>query len=233
MSRRERNILLIGFLVIVLLAVAYFFLFLRPLLGNLDERSLERTDKQAQLANLQQQVAELEAVRQNAPEIERQLLELSKRIPTQPEIPTFVVQVEEIADAAGVTQLSIEPGGVESPQGGGEFSVVPVTMTFTGTYEQMQDFLLRTRNLARLVTVRNVTYCRAQPLGVGEVTCPVDEAAAEGETTTVEEIEEELRVQIEAEIYFQPSGVPAGTAPTAPQPATPPEETAGAQTGAG
>ena len=233
MSRRERNILLIGFLLIVLLAVGYYFLFLGPLLNNLDERAQERDDKEAQLANLQQQVAELEAVRQNAPEIERQLLELSKRIPTQPEIPTLVVQIEEIADAAGVTQLSIEPGDVEPPPGGGDFSVMPVTMNFTGTYEEMQDFLLRTRNLARLVTVRSVTYCRAERLGAGEAAgCPEAAAAPTGETTTVDEIESELQVEIEAEVYFQPSDVPAGTAPTAPAlpettTQTPPEEPRG------
>jgi type IV pilus assembly protein PilO len=208
-SRRERNILLIGSPVIVLLAVGYYFLFLGPLLNNLDERAQERTDKEAQLANLQQQVAELEAVRQNAAQIERQLLELSKRIPTQPEIPTLIVQIEAIADAAGVTQLSIEPGDVEPPPGGGDFSVVPVTMSFTGTYEQMQDFLFRMRNLARLVTVRSVTYCRTQPLGAGEAACPVEEAA--GETTTVEEIEAQLQVEIEAEVYFQPSAMPETT----------------------
>ena len=232
MSRRERNILLIGLLVLVLLAVGYYFLFLGPLLNNLNERTQERADKQAQLANVQQQVAELEGVRQNAPEIERQLLELSKRIPTQPEIPTFVVQIEEIADAAGVTQLSIEPGSVESPEGGGDYSVVPITMTFTGTYEQMQDFLLRTRNLARLVTVRQVTYCRTQPLGAGQegAACPA-ETVATGESTTVEGIEADLQVEIEAEVYFQPSGVPAGGAPTAPETTTTPEETAGAEVG--
>jgi type IV pilus assembly protein PilO len=225
-SRRERNILLIGFLILVLLAAGYYFLFLRPLLNTLDERAQERADKQAQLANLQQQVAELEAVRENSAEIERQLLELSKRIPTQPEIPTLVVQVEEIADAAGVTQLSIEPGDVEPPPGGGDFSVVPVTMSFTGTYEQMQDFLLRTRNLARLVTVRSVDYCRADPLGAGGAggECPGVETGT-GETTTVEEIEAQLQVGIQAEVYFQPAGVPAGPAPTAPGTTTPPEET--------
>ena len=232
MSRRERNILLIGFLVILLLAVGYYFLFLGPLLNNLNERAQERDDKEAQLANLQQQVAELEGVRQNAPEIERQLLELSKRIPTQPEIPTFVVQIEEIADAAGVTQLSIEPGQVESPEGGGDYSVVPITMSFTGTYEQMQDFLLRMRNLARLVTVRSVTFCRTQPLGAGEgAACPA-EGAATGETTTVEEVEAELQVEMEAEVYFQPSAGPAGTTPTAPETTTSsPEESAGAEIG--
>ncbi len=234
MTRRDRNVLLIGLMVILLLAVGYYFLFLSPLLNDLSARAQERSDKEAQLANVQQQVAELEAVRQNAPEIERQLLELSKRIPTQPEMPTLVVQIEEIAGAAGVTQLSIEPGSVEPPPGGGEFSVIPVTMSFTGTYEQMQDFLLRTRNLARLITVRSVTYCRTQPLGAGEAACPA-EVATTGETTTVEEIEAMLQVEIEAEVYFQPSDVPAGTPPTAPaapETTTPPEETTGAEIGA-
>src|SRR5918999_4492568 len=160
MNRNNRNILILGSLGIVIVVIGFYFLLLSPLLRSLNEQAQARKDKQAQLEEVQQQVNELEEVRRNSPEIERQLLELSKRVPTQPEIPTFVVQIEEIADAAGVTQLSIEPGAVEPAPGGGDFSVIPVTMSFTGTYEQMQDFLLRTRNLARLVTVRSVTFCR-------------------------------------------------------------------------
>jgi type IV pilus assembly protein PilO len=231
-SRRDRNVLILGLLVIVLLVVGYYFLILSPLLNNLDERAQERSDKEAQLANLQQEVAQLEAIRREAPEIQRQLLELSKRIPTQPEIATLVVQIEEIADASGVTQLRIELGTPGPPPGGGDFSIVPITMTFNGTYEQMQDFLLRTRNLARLVTVTSVTYCRPGTQNVAEeVECPEVEAET-GETTTIVEIEEVLDVEIEAEVYYQPSDVPAGTAPTTPTPPetttpTTPEETTG------
>ena len=235
MSSRDRNILLLGLLVIVLLVVGYYFLFLGPLLNTLNERAQERSDKQAQLSNLQQQVAQLEAVKRNAPETERQLLELSKRIPTQPEIPSFVVQVEEIADDSGVTQLSIEPQDVESPPGGGDFSVVPITMSFEGTYEQMQDFLLRTRNLARLVTVRKVTYCRAQPIGQGQAQCPA-QTTGTGETTNLQSVEEQLRVQIEAQVYFQPSNAQAGATPATPTPpgtTTSPETTSPEATTAG
>jgi type IV pilus assembly protein PilO len=211
-DRRDRNILILGLLVIMLLAVGYYFLLLSPLLNRLDERVRERSDKEAQLANLQQEVAQLEAVKRNAPETERQLLELSKRVPTQPEIPTLVVQIEEIARASGVTQLSIEPGTPGPPPGGGDFSVVPITMSFEGTYEQLQDFLRRTADLARLVTVNGVTY-----------------QEVEEEGTTLAEIEQPLQVEIEAEVYFQPEEVPAGPAPAAP---APPETTAGETTGA-
>ena len=205
MSRNDRNLLILGALAIVLLAVGFYFLLLGPLLGRLEEADQQREERKARLAQLEQEVAELEEVRRNSPEIERQLLELSKRIPTQPEIPTLAVQIEEIARDAGVTQLSLIPGTPTPPPGGGDFTVQPITMSFEGTYEEMQEFLRLADNLARLVTVNEIAY----------------EESGEG-TTAQPEIEQELLVELEAEVYFQPTEVPAGEAPTAP---VPPETT--------
>jgi type IV pilus assembly protein PilO len=223
MNRNDRNILILGILGIVIVVIGYYFLFLSPLLQSLNEQAQAREDKQAQLEEVQQQVNELEEVRRNSPEIERQLLELSKRVPTQPQIPTLVVQVQEIADASGVTQLTVEPGDATAPAGGGDYRVVPVTMQFNGTYDQMQDFLLRTRNLTRLVTVTDVSYCRV-PVIDDEHSCPVEPPdPVEEETTTLAPgVEARLLVELQADIYFQPEDVPSGTETTAP---TPPETT--------
>jgi type IV pilus assembly protein PilO len=221
-TRTNRTILILGLLVVVLVAVGYYILLLNPLLGNLSASAETRDAKEAQLANLRSEVAELEAVQRNAPDIERQLLEYSKRIPTQPHIETLIIQVEEIADDAGVTQLSIQPGTPGPPPGGGDYSRVPITMSFEGTYEQLQFFLENARNLSRLMTVNRVTYCVIEPLG-GETTCPI-ETPTTGETTTVEEVEQMLQVEIEADVYFQPSvepsNIPAGTAPAPPETTT-------------
>ena len=208
MSRNDRNLIILGALAIVLLIVGFYFLLLGPLLTRLDEADQQREDREAQLAQLEQEVAELEEVRRNSPEIERQLLELSKRIPTQPEIPTLTVQIEEIARQSGVTQVSLNPGSPAPPPGGGDYTVQPVTMSFEGTYEELQEFLRLTRNLARLTTVNGVSYQEAEDLEEG--------------TTTQPEIEQMLLVEIEAEVYFQPTEVQSGASPTAP---TPPETT--------
>src|SRR5215212_8480894 len=222
MSRNDRNILIFGILGIVIIVIGFYFLLLSPLLGSLNEQSQAREDKQAQLEQLQQEVNELEEVKRNSPEIERQLLELSKRVPTQPQIPTFVVQVQEIADASGVTQLSVDPEPPTAPAGGGDYQVVPVTMQFNGTYDEMRDFLLRTRNLARLVTVTNVTYCRI-PVFDEEHACPIQPPEPVDENTTLNtDVEAPLLVEIQADVYFQPKGVPSGAETTAP---TPPETT--------
>jgi type IV pilus assembly protein PilO len=223
MNRNDRNILILGILGIVIVVIGFYFLLLSPLLQSLNEQAQAREAKQTQLEEVQQQVNELEEVRRNSPEIERQLLELSKRVPTQPQIPTLVVQVQEIADASGVTQLTVEPGDAAAPAGGGDYRVVPVTMQFNGTYDQMQDFLLRTRNLTRLVTVTDVSYCRV-PVIDDEHSCPVEPPdPVEAETTTLAPgVEARLLVELQADIYFQPEDVPSGTETTAP---TPPETT--------
>jgi type IV pilus assembly protein PilO len=231
MSRNDRNILILGLLGIVIVVIGFYFFLLSPLLQNLNDQAEARDNKQAQLEEVQQQVNELEEVRRNSPEIERQLLELSKRIPTQPQIPTFVVQIEEIADASGVTQLVVEPGDAAAPAGGGDYQTIPVTMQFNGTYDEMQDFLLRTRNLARLVTVTDLSYCREPEPIDEEHSCPVTPPEQPQESTTADlSVEAPLLVEIQADVYFQPEGVPSGVETTAPTPqetTTPAEGTAG------
>jgi len=216
MDRNDRNILILGILILILLAVAYYFLLFSPLRAEYVASYDERTQKEAQRQQLEQTVAQLENIRRNAPTIESQILEVSKRIPEQDEIPTLIVQIEEVAREADVTQIRIEPGDAEAPPGGGDFSRIPITMSFEGTYEQLQEFLLRVRNLARLVTINEVNYEPLDEQGGGGTTG--------GGSTTNRSIENLLTVEIVAEVYVQPAaggGDPAaaGAAPAALPPA--------------
>ena len=206
MDQNDRNILILGILILVVLAIAYYLLLFSPLRQDYLAKYDERTSREVQKQQLEQTSAQLENIRRNSDDIERQILELSKRIPEQAEIPTLVVQIEEVARAGDVTQLRIEPGDPEAPSGGGDFSRIPITMSFEGTYEQLQDFLLRIRNLARLVTINEVNYE------------PVEERRG-GETTVSRDVEDLLTVEIVAEVYVQPAAggdTNAGASPPPP-----------------
>ena len=212
----SRNVILLGVLGLVVLVVAFYFLLLGPLLENLDQQADARDQRQATLAELQAEVARLEEVRRNSPELQRQLLELNKRIPTQPEVETLVVQIEDIGETAGVTQTQIARGDPGPPEGGGDFTVQPITMSFEGTYEELLEFLRLADDLVRLMAVNNVAY----------------QVAEEG-TTAAPDVEQNLVVEIDAEVYYQPTDVPEGTAPVAPaapetSPETSPETTTAA-----
>ena len=216
MDQNDRNILILGILILVVLAIAYYFLLFSPLRQDYLAKYDERTRREAQKQQLEQTAAQLENIRRNSDDVERQILELSKRIPEQAEIPTLVVQIEEVAQAADVTQLTIEPGDPQAPLGGGDFSRIPITMSFEGTYEQLQDFLLRVRNLARLVTINEVNYE------------PVEERVG-GETTVSRDVEDLLTVELVAEVYVQP----AAGGDTAGAGAAPPPAPAGKAKGGG
>ena len=209
MDRSDRNILILGILVLLLLAVGYYLLLFSPLRQQYLAAYDQRTQKEQQRAQLEQSVAELENVRRNAPQIERNILEYSKRLPEQDEIPTLLVQIEQIAEGAGATQLVITPGDPGASAGGataaapaaadGDFLRIPLTMSFEGTYLEMQDFLFRLKNLSRLVTVNETTW---------------EELEEEGGDTTVAGTEELLTVEIQAETYVQPAA--GSTSPSAP-----------------
>jgi len=203
--RNDRNILILGIIVLILLTVGYYFLLFGPLRQEYLDVYEQRAQKEDQRAELEREVAALENIRRNSADAERQVLEISKRIPEQDEIPTLLVQIEEIAEGANVTQLLIEPGDPEAPPGGGDFSRIPLTMSFEGTYAQMQEFLYRLRNLARLVTVNEVTFCRPPPRGP-DANCAV-EGAGRGGGTTVARSDDNLKltVEIQAETYVQPA----------------------------
>lgn len=205
MERQQRNLLILGVLLLVLMVVGFYVFLLGPLREDLAERREEREAKQAQLEQLESEVARLEEIQSRAPEIERQLLELSRRVPEQPEIPTLTVQVQEIAEEAGVTQLLLQPEDPEEPEDGGDYVTVPVTMSFEGTYDQLQDFLLRLRNLTRLVTVEEIVYEVAEVEGEeGDA----GEAQGSGEDRT-------LQIELGTEVYAQPGeeGIQTSAAP--------------------
>ena len=87
-------------------------------------------------------------------------------------------------------------------------------MTFNGTYEELQVFTPHTDNLARLVTINNVAHCRV-PILDPEHACTI-EAREVAETTVDQGVGALFQVQLEADVYFQTSDVPAGTAPGRP-----------------
>lgn len=203
MNREQRNILILGVALLLLIVVGYYVFLLGPLREDLAERQEERDAKQEQVAQLDAEISRLEEIQGRAPEIERQLLELSRRVPEQPEIPTLVVQVQEISEESGVTQLLVQPDDPEEPEDGGDYTVVPVTMSFEGSYDELQDFLLRLRNLTRLVTVEEVVYET------------VEEEGEEGEGTAQDAGDPTLQVELGAEVYAQPGedGIQTNAAP--------------------
>jgi Tfp pilus assembly protein PilO len=77
------------------------------------------------------------------------LYELAKAMPPTTDMPDVLLEVDQVARAAGVTVLAITPGAVTPGNG---FGMFPVNLTLTGDFYSLTDMLYRLR---ALVTVRH------------------------------------------------------------------------------
>jgi len=127
----------------ILLAVVYLGL-LRP--------------KASQAAALDVEIAKLEStltIRTNqgdAPPAVRidvaDLFRLAKAMPNSEDMAGIILELNAVADSAGVRFVSIQPSETVTK---GDYNALPINLTFEGNYYDLTDFLFRLRNL---VTVK-------------------------------------------------------------------------------
>ena len=114
--------------------------------------------KQAQSAELEDQIAELEtklavAARPQpaaAPKVEidvADVFRLAKAMPDQDDLPGQILELNSIALSTGVKFLAIQPA---EPVSRGAYYGLPVVLTFEGNYYDLTDFLFRLRNLVNV-----------------------------------------------------------------------------------
>jgi Tfp pilus assembly protein PilO len=77
------------------------------------------------------------------------LFRLAKAMPDRDDMSGVLLELDAVSTSAGVAFLSIQPGSAVTYPG---YYAVPVTLTFSGNYYDLTDFLFRLRNL---VTVRD------------------------------------------------------------------------------
>ena len=77
------------------------------------------------------------------------LYQLAKAMPAGTDMPDVLLELDQVARAAGVTLNSISPSGVTAGNG---FGVIPISISFSGDFYSLTDLLYRLRTL---VTVRH------------------------------------------------------------------------------
>jgi Tfp pilus assembly protein PilO len=131
---------------IVIAAAVAYFAFISPKRGEaarLDDQiaQLETEVNTAKLATRPKQSATALRV--------ADLFELAKAMPDRDDMPGIILELNSIAEAAGIEFKAIAPQSQTNGQG---YRVLPISLTFVGNYYDLTDFLFRMRNL---VSVRD------------------------------------------------------------------------------
>lgn len=140
MNLRSREVYIITAVIVAVVAAAWFFLFFKPLLHNLNSTSAQINQDQRGLTAAKADVVRLEGFRKTAPQTESDLLRLNKMMPSESGIPSVIIEITQTAQQSGLDFVSIQPGGVAS---GTPFGVETINLSFTGRYYDLEDFLFR------------------------------------------------------------------------------------------
>jgi Tfp pilus assembly protein PilO len=191
---------------LVIVAVVAYFVLIGP--------------KRAEAGRLADQIAQLETDVQAAKLAAKpkeastklqvaDLFELAKAMPDRDDMPGIILELNSVAEAAGVTFKAISPQNPVAQEG---YRSIPISLTFVGNYYDLTDFLFRVRNL---VAVEN------------------GELAASGRFFTLDtlDLHEAGLPEIEAQLVISAYTYDQNSHSTAPVPIVPPPTTTGATTG--
>lgn len=181
------------------LAVVFFIL---PMFGELDVLQQQRLTAENDRQQAQAVLAELESAKSRSAMTEAQLLKIGTQMPDSPQLPTLIIEMQDIANEAGVDVTNFSPSQ-PSPATGGQFTEIPMTVQLTAEWSDFLDYLRRINRTTRLLRVTNVTV----------------NTAASAETTATADQEIPLTVSLTMKAYVIGTNGVVGSAtatPTAP-----------------
>ena len=102
--------------VLVLVTAAYYFLVLSPLRADIATTEASIATEQQTLVTNKAKLAQVEQTRAEAAKNQATLMELSKMLPEATELPSLLLQIQDLATESGIDFLTISPS---RPAGGG------------------------------------------------------------------------------------------------------------------
>lgn len=208
MSGRNRFIVTIVAAVLVLLI--FYMFFIRSRQGELSELRSQVETEEATTVQLRATLDRLQALQEQAPQLEAELAEIRELVPQKNQVPNFIFASQEAANEAGVELSVLTPELPKTPPEGAQLAEVRLQMGARGGYFAVQDFMRRLIDLDRALRIDIVTMSA---------------------TTAAEGVETIVSLDITARIFFElpvaeaPSTAPALTDPAGTAPPVSPTPT--------
>jgi type IV pilus assembly protein PilO len=142
----------LGLVGLVAIGAAGYFLLISPVQVRIDALLQRRTQLTAEVNQAKAQVAEIERFRREIAELEKRLVLLADRLPSEKETPTLYRALSSAAESSGLGVSLFQPRDARPKD---VVSEIPITVTAEGSYHQLAKFFERVAALPRVVTVND------------------------------------------------------------------------------
>lgn len=153
MNRRAPIIAGVAFAVVAVLAVVFLVL---PKMREVSSTQEQLAEAETIQSGLRNQLASLREAEAQAPEVRRQIAQLANQVPPTADLPALLRLLTQAADGSAVDFLTVSP---QNPiaDASGQFSTVPASISVTGGYFALDEFLFRLETLPRAAKVLSIS----------------------------------------------------------------------------
>jgi len=142
----------LGVFGLVALAAASYFVLIAPIQERIAALVQRKAQVTTEVTQARAQVAEIERFRRELAELERKLVLLQDRLPSEKETPTLYRALSSAAEQSGLGVSLFQPREARAKDVVNE---IPITLAAEGSYHQVAKFFERVAALPRVVTVND------------------------------------------------------------------------------
>jgi len=195
-STQKLIAVIVGVVVIAALAV---FLLIVPQLSAMGRLDSQIAQSEQDVAAARTLLSQRQQIKMNSAQTETQLLRLANELPESPELPGFIIELQDTLNESGLEFSMLEPSDPVPYTG---YQAIPMTITVKGAWADVVDLMSRLRRVTRQVRI---------------VEFAVDPEPADTETTATVTTAPPLTAEIAIEIYtINPATSQETSAPAAP-----------------
>jgi Tfp pilus assembly protein PilO len=165
--KEHKKIILSSVGVVLVMALMFFFL-ISPRKGQLAEAREQVDAAEAETVVLETELTRLEGLQAQAPQLQAALDEIRDMVPDEDRVSSFVFQLQQEANKAGLEFVSITPQLPKPPPEGAPLAEVKIDIGARGTYFTIQDFIRRVTELDRAVRVDGFSMAAVEEEGSDE-----------------------------------------------------------------
>jgi type IV pilus assembly protein PilO len=142
----------LGVFGLVALVVASYFFLIAPIQERIAALVQRKAQVTTEVTQARAQVAEIERFRRELAEVEKRLVLLQDRLPSEKETPTLYRALSSAAEQAGLAVSLFQPREARAKDVVNE---IPIIIAAEGSYHQLAKFFERVAALPRVVTVND------------------------------------------------------------------------------
>ncbi len=151
-------------IVLAILISGFSFVYFKYLVAPLNDKYNDNLKKliqvESKLADTKRKALELPKLQADMKNLEQEVADLEKLLPKDKEIPALLRTVTKVAQKYQLKITNITPGTIVSQA---NYNEIPFQMTIQGTYHAVAYFLCDIGQESRILSVKNVNFTALTP----------------------------------------------------------------------